>query len=151
MNNENNNGGNNGNRPNESKIFEAMLAKVYGEMCLADYDEQLEKDGDYRRTTRLYELLSITETQGPAKVTVIASQVTRQYRTDYRVMTDLLMALKYKQRYFSTIAKNEPDNIPHVMLALEYETVCELVHDELMREFADNDEAMSYITDALYE
>lgn len=151
MNNNENNGGNNNDRKNESKLFEAILAKAYAEMCVAEYDAQLEQDGDYRRTTRIYELLSITETQGPALVTTITAQVVRQHKNDYKVMTDLLMALKYKQRYFSTVAKDYPEDVPHNMLAAEYKTVFELVHDEITNTFAENDEAMNYITNALYE
>lgn len=147
MNNENNNG-NNANRNNES-AFEQALLNLHAELSTAMYDEQLERDGSYRRTTGIYGLLSMAEVSGPLAITIASARLAAKHMDDYKTMTDLLMALKYKERYY-TAAQNDDDSPIFKALATEYSVACECVHDDIITKYSDNAEAMDYISEALY-
>lgn len=147
MNNENNNG-NNANTNNESAFTQALL-HIHVQLSLAMYDEQLERDGSYRRTTGIYGLLSMAEVSGPLAITIASARLAAKHMDDYKTMTDLLMALKYKERYY-TAAQNDDDSPIFKALATEYSVVCECVHDNIITKYSDNAEAMDYISEALY-
>lgn len=148
MNNENNNG-NNANKNNENAFVQELI-NLHADMSTAMYDEQLERDGSYRRTTGIYGLLSMAEVNGPLAITIASARLAAKHIDDYKTMTDLLMALKYKERYY-TEAKSEDDSPIFKALATEYSVACECVHDNIITKYSDNAEAMDYISEALYE
>lgn len=146
--NNNENNGNNANRNNESAFVQALL-NLHAELSTAMYDEQLERDGSYRRTTGIYGLLSMAEVNGPLAITIASARLAAKHMDDYKTMTDLLMALKYKERYY-TAAQNDDDSPIFKALATEYGVACECVHDDIITKYSDNAEAMDYISEALY-
>lgn len=148
MNNENNNG-NDANRNNENAFVQALL-NLHADLSTAMYDEQLERDGSYRRTTGIYGLLSMAEVSGPLAITIASARLAAKHMDDYKTMTDLLMALKYKERYYNE-AQSEDDSPIFAALATEYSAACECVHDDIITKYSDNAEAMDYISEALYE
>lgn len=146
--NNNENNGNNATNTND-RAFEQALLHIHAELSTAMYDEQLERDGSYRRTTGIYGLLSMAEVSGPLAITIASARLAAKHMDDYKTMTDLLMALKYKERYY-TAAQNDDDSPIFKALATEYSVACECVHDDIITKYSDNAEAMDYISEALY-
>lgn len=141
---------NNNQNNNDKNALEQLLIMLHAEAATAMYDNELETTSEYRRKTDIYTVLSIAEATGPGAASVIAKSIVKASGDDHIVMADLLMALVYKCKFYEQASKEDQSPVFKI-LATEYSVAMDAVHEHVTKAFADNDEALDYITSIIYE
>ena len=101
----------------------------------AMYDEELKKNGNgYEPKTKIFEVLSMAEAAGPQNVASFVAAILAGAETDalnnpVDVLTDLVMALKYKAKFYDP--KKEPNNEPVKILNAVYNASLDEVNNTL--------------------
>lgn len=97
-------------------------------------DALKESEGGYEPKTIIWEMLTVAETQGPTEVaeivaTAISGAKFKKLIDPVSVLTDLVMALKWKTKFFSP--KKNPGNDAVVILNGVYNNALDVVTTSL--------------------
>ena len=101
----------------------------------AVYDEEIKKNGNgYEPKTKIFDALSIAEASGPHEVASVVAALLAGATCDalnepVDVLTDLVMALKYKTKFYDP--QKEPNNIPVKILNEVYNASLDVVGNVL--------------------
>lgn len=123
---------------NEDKRRKAELLGLVMMHCASQqamYDEEIKKNSNgYEPKTKIFEALSIAEANSPYEVAAIVAALLAGATCDalndpVDVLTDLVMALKYKTKFYDP--KREPNNKAVKMLNEVYNTSLDVVDNAL--------------------